>query len=381
MKQTKRRLFPAIILFILVGASANCYSQATIEIYNSSSLARSEEVIEIPWHQIMKVYPAIDTMNFQVIHLKTKKQVPWQLEYRGTNQIQNLLVQVNVAAGSSLRLRLQKGKADKFAAKTYCRYVPERKDDFAWENDKIAFRMYGRALEKTPNEMAYGVDVWVKRTDRLILNERYKLGEYHIDHGDGLDYYHVGLTLGAGGNAPYANDTIWFPRNYTLWKVFDNGPLRSTFQLNYDEWEAAGQKVKVTKTISLDAGSQLNKVEASYSFSKTPDLSIAVGIIKRKEPGTVLFDEQNKLMGYWEPAHGKDGTTGVGCLFIQPVQQTLLTRDHLLGIAKIKQQESLIYYSGAAWDKATEINSAGKWFDYLKRYQQKLAQPVTVKVY
>ena len=28
------------------------------------------------------------------------------------------------------------------AAKVYGRYVPERKDDFAWENEYAAFRLY-----------------------------------------------------------------------------------------------------------------------------------------------------------------------------------------------------------------------------------------------
>ena len=32
-------------------------------------------------------------------------------------------------------------------AKVYGRYVPERKDDFAWENEYAAFRMYGPALK------------------------------------------------------------------------------------------------------------------------------------------------------------------------------------------------------------------------------------------
>lgn len=69
----------------------------------------------------------------------------------------------------------------------YGRYVPERKGDFAWENDKITFRMYGKVLESTPKEMAYGIDVWVKKTDRMVLNERYKRGHYHDDLGDGMD--------------------------------------------------------------------------------------------------------------------------------------------------------------------------------------------------
>ena len=31
--------------------------------------------------------------------------------------------------------------------KVYGRHVPERKDDFAWENEYAAFRMYGPALK------------------------------------------------------------------------------------------------------------------------------------------------------------------------------------------------------------------------------------------
>src|SRR5699024_9190524 len=126
--------------------------------------------------------------------------------------------------------------------KTYCRYVPERKDDFAWENDRIAFRAYGKALEGT-NEDAHGFDVWVKRTDQPVLNRRYKGNDYHNDHGDGLDYYHVGLTLGAGNIAPYTNDSIRYPGNYRKWKVLDNGPIRSTFQLFYDSWKVEGKDV------------------------------------------------------------------------------------------------------------------------------------------
>ncbi len=115
-------------------------------------------------------------------------------------------MQLSVKAGQTKKVLFKYGKRLALIHKTYGRYVPERKDDFAWENDKIAFRMYGKALENTPKEMAYGMDVWVKRTDRLILNERYSRGEYHIDHGDGMDYYHVGLTLGAGNMMPCIKD-------------------------------------------------------------------------------------------------------------------------------------------------------------------------------
>ncbi len=370
------------VIFLLTAlfTSIAMFGQKAIEISNPSAFSRNEEVAEIPWNKVMDVYPALDTANFKVINSTTKKELEYQLEYKGTPQIQNLLVQVNVPANGNISLILIKGKHKPFVSKTYCRYVPERKEDFAWENDKIAFRMYGKALESSPSEMAHGTDVWVKRTNRLVLNERYKRGEYHIDHGDGMDYYHVGLTLGAGDTDPYINDTIWYSRNYRQWKVLDNGPLRSTFQLSYEEWNAAGRKVTCTKTISLDAGSQLNKVLINYSTDGDQALPVVTGIIKRKESGEMLLDEKNGIMAYWEPKHGADGTTGVACVFTVPVSQMLVKDGQLLSETILQPPFSLTYYNGAAWDKAGRITSARQWFDYLATFKQKLLQPVVIKI-
>ena len=45
--------------------------------------------------------------------------------------------------------------------RVHVRFVPERKDDFAWENDLIAFRAYGPALRYFPEDS--GFDAWPKR--------------------------------------------------------------------------------------------------------------------------------------------------------------------------------------------------------------------------
>src|SRR3546814_4454501 len=131
-------------------------------------------------------------------------------------------------------------------------------DDFAWGNDKIAFRMDGKALEGTAGD-AHGIDVWVKRTSELVINKWYKSGDYHKDHGDGMDYYSVGMTLGAGDIVPFTGDTLWFPNHYRGYQVLDNGPLRSTFRLDFEQWNAGGMPVKVSKLVSLDAGSRMNR--------------------------------------------------------------------------------------------------------------------------
>lgn len=176
--------------FIIFPLALLAQEKVTISIQNNSVLERKATVVAIPWKTVEAQYPQIDTTNFIVINSVAKKQIPFQLKYCGLAAIQNLLVQFDVKAKSTLSVLIQRGKAHAFVAKTYARYFPERKDDFARENDNIAFRAYGKALENTKKD-AYSFDVWVKRTDRLILNERYKRNEYHIDHGHRMNYYHV----------------------------------------------------------------------------------------------------------------------------------------------------------------------------------------------
>jgi len=354
-------------------------TKATVSIQNNSILDRKEAVVAIKWDAVLSHFPQIDTTNFIVINSTTKKQLPYQLEHLGKTSIQNLLVQVDVKAKSTLTLLVQKGKPEKFVIKTYARYVPERKDDFAWENAKIAFRAYGKALEKEKDN-AYGFDVWVKRTNRMILNERYKLADYHVDHGDGLDYYHVGFTLGAGNMAPFVNDTIRYSGNYQQWKILDNGPLRTTFQLTYDTWNAGGIKVNATKTISLDAGSQLNHIENKYTFDDNKPLPVVVGIIRRPEAGFISLNEQQGIMGYWEPTLGKDGTTGVGAIMTTPVNTMWVDTTQLLAKTTVKNNEAIVYYTGAAWDKAGKITNAKKWFDYLNNFYHGMKNPLVVTI-
>jgi hypothetical protein len=370
---------PLFLLFLILPLGILAQTKTTVSIQNNSALERKETVVSIKWETVVSHYPQIDTTNFVVINAATKKQVPFQLEHHGLKTIQNLLVQVDVKAKSTLSLLIQKGKAETFIAKTYARFVPERKDDFAWENDQIAFRTYGKAIEKT-TEDAYGLDVWVKRTDKMILNERYKRMEYHIDHGDGMDYYHVGFSLGAGNMAPYINDTIRYSANYRQWKVFDNGPLRSSFQLTYDTWDAGGIKVRATKTISLDAGSQLNRIENVYTFEDSKPMPVVAGIIKRHENGIISLNEQQGIVGYWEPTHGEDGTTGVGSIVTTPVSNMLVGNTQILAKTAVKNNEPIVYYTGAVWDKAGKITNAKQWFEYLNTFYLQIQNPLIVNL-
>ena len=348
-----------------------------ISISNKSTLAFTSQVVELPWSAVTAAWPQIDTADF-IVTDAAGQQLVYQLEHHGEKKIRNLLVQTTIPANSTVKLFLKKGHAMPFASKTYCRYVPERKDDFAWENDKIAFRMYGKALETT-NENAYGLDVWVKRTDKLVLDTRYKLDDYHKDHGDGLDNYDVGFSLGAGNIAPFESDSVWYSKNYHRWRILDNGPLRSCFQLIYDAWIVQGDSVEATKTIQLDAGSQLNLITAHYFYSGHQPLPVVIGLVKRKKPGSFLLDEKQGIAGYWEPADSLNGTTGVGSVVPGVTRITVSDQQVLIHSATDPAGE-ISYFTGAAWDKAKEIRSSADWFRYLGELREKQLHPLIVSV-
>ncbi len=369
----------AFLAWPSISLSAQEVRGVTIRINNTATIASHQQIVSIPWKDLQKAYPAISPDSIKITKSAANKELPFQLEFRGETSVQNLLFQIDVAAQSFALVHVAKGLPSSITSKTFCRYVPERKDDFAWENDKIAFRVYGKALEGT-KENANGIDVWVKRTDRLVLNDRYKLGDYHIDHGDGLDYYHVGPSLGAGNIAPFVNDSIWYPNNYRQWKVLDNGPLRSTFQLSYEAWSVAGKMATMTKTISLDAGMQLSRIELKASFDHASSMPWVVGIIRRKEPGTILLDQANSTMGYWEPVHPQNGITGVGSIFPNMKTEMKLTDTHLLAVVDIKPNSPFVYYAGAAWDKAGDVTTATAWFNHLQHLQVQWAQPLTIEL-
>ncbi|NJM78442.1 MAG: DUF4861 domain-containing protein [Flavobacterium sp.] len=242
----------------------------------------------------------------------------------------------------------------------------------------MAFRAYGKALQGT-KEDAYGYDVWVKRTDKMVINERYKIGKYHEDLGNGMDYYHVGLTLGAGNIAPYYNDSIVYSGNYQQWKVLDNGPLRTSFELVYSEWKVGNSSIKQSKIISIDAGSQLSKIENKYTLV-SDSIAAVVGIVKRKEKDVILLDETNGIIGYWEPTHPKYGTTGVGVIIPNKVENSFEKYDQLLVNVTVKNNEPFIYYTGACWDKQGDFKTAQEWFQYLNNFKKEIDQPLKISL-
>jgi len=349
-------------------------------VQNTTAVNRAKEVVSIDMASMGNKKTAADSLT--VINAQTGEEVPSQAALG--NGKTELLVQAGTAINSSAFYFIKNQKPKAVEPKVYGRFVPERKDDFTWENDCIAFRMYGPALEETV--VSSGIDVWVKRTQRMVIDKWYKEDNYHQDNGEGMDGYGVGKTLGAGGSAPLINKKLYPSRHFATYKVLEKGPLRFSFQLIYKAWKAGDIEVKETKTITLEAGSFMNKMESTYSFA-TDELPVAVGVGIMPSKGEVWNETQDyTAFGYQQ--QDESGNTRIGVVVPQPcVQMQLPTEpdsyknlgNHLL-LTKTMKDKTFTYYQGASWDKEGTFKTFADWQQYLRNKITILKNPLKIKV-
>lgn len=255
--------------------------------------------------------------------------------------------------------------------KVYGRYVPERKDDFAWENEYAAFRMYGPALR--PENPSNGVDLWLKSSPELVVDSFYYrehvLGlPYHINYGKGLDCYKVGHTCGCGGLVVVANDTTWIGGAYDRWEILEQTPDKFVFRLEYDSLLVAGHILHESITITAEAGQQQNKAEVVLTGDYSGEMLVGGGIylhdtvdyyLTTPEVGYVFYEEDalsDKTAAKMNYEYNGSTTQGRVQISVKTPGATLTEiRDgNLIAVRPYELGDTLTYYFGATWSEWSE---------------------------
>lgn len=371
------------ILSLLAATGLASCSPKTLQVIveNPIPADRSSELVEI---DAKKVKSKLNSEIF-IIKNAREEEVAYQVTSDG-----KLIFPAGTAAGETAAFRIEKGTPAAFKPLSYTRFIPERKDDFAWENDRVAFRVYGPALMPVDGP-SNGIDIWYKRTPVLIIDKWYKddlagRASYHEDHGEGLDDYKVGRTLGAGGMAPYVNGRLWLNQNYETQEILDNGPLRTTFRLTYKDLETDGSRISESRIISLDAGSQLSRVTQAYGTEHP--IEVAAGIVTRPGSGVADVSDDKTFLIYNEPKTGK--ASGVYVALLRPegweevsgdtyTTEKGETHSHTLAITRYTPGKPVTYYTGYGWEKYGFENRHA-FEAYLREYVQKLKNPLKVKI-
>lgn len=363
----------------------------TVTASNKLQLARSSQTIELTAAQLAP----LGEKNLSKIHVRDAagKELICQAvdtDYDALHQPDLVIFQTDFAPNETKTFTVQAGAKQEFRPeqyKAFGRFARERFDDFAWENDRIAHRTYGKALETWEGEplTSSTIDIWSKRTDRLVINEWYLADNYHADEGDGADFYSAGPSRGDGGNGLWAADRLWTSRNFVNSRVLANGPIRVLFELEYAPFEVNGISVSEVKRVSLDAGQQLDHYQSSYKIYSRPDrppvmLTNAIGL--KKTDGEKL--ELNAAQGWitkWEPMEKKAGQQGLAIVF-DPAMFLKQTDDKLnqLIITKVSGNNTVSYWAGFCWDKAGHLADQTAWNKYVDEFARGIASPIVVSV-
>jgi hypothetical protein len=204
------------------------------------------------------------------------------------------------------------------------------------------------------------------------------MGSYHEDTGEGLDNFHVGVSRGAGGTAVKVNDEYYFSKNFINWRTITTGPIRTSFQLEYADWDAGGNVIKESKTISLDYGSNLSRFETTIEGIDR----VSVGLTLHDLKGKVNANPKNGWMSHWEP-HG-DSELGTAVLaspdnFLGYEEYTTDAKDLSNAYAHLKvNNNKVVYYAGFGWKKSGQFDNNEDWEKFLNEFAHKLSNPLKI---
>lgn len=401
------------LLLAVLGLTANANAQQKIKvtITNPANVVRLNEIVELDTKSIAK---KLGTDKF-IITDANENELANQMTNDGKT-----IFQASVASKGKSIYYVKAGTPQNYKKQTTGRLFTERGDEFGWENDRVAYRIYGHGG-------AVGYDLFNKSTDELMLDYWYASEQnkemrsvskqlhdrgyhdladqvynaycYHIDHGKGMDCYTVGPTLGAGANALVNTDgSLCMPKCYSKYEILDNGPLRFTVKLTYPEIEYNGKKVVETRIITLDAGSQFCKVSVSYE-GLTGKVNIASGVvIHEQNPTAYVLSKDNGYLGYEDLGDAsvynkkyKDelarqmGKIYVGTIYADKLSEAKyqerkngISTGHILAIAPYNTNYT--YYFGTAWSKNPNwgVKSIAEWEALLSSTAEKIKKPLKV---
>jgi hypothetical protein len=395
------------ILLLALASGSTCVAGAaerlTVAVSHTLELARPSETIVVPWSQVSDALPGA-LLQKLVVKDKAGHVLPYQVTNINPTAKDplnkgvaygELIFQHSFKAGEkSATFTVEKSEqvAPVFPSKVSARYVPERLDDFAWENDKIGHRTYGPALgaPAAPGSgkevlETSGLDIWFKRVDYPIVDRWYNKGHdhYHHDEGEGMDMYNVGKTRGAGGTGVWDGSKLYAARNYSGWKVIANGPIRAIFELSYDAYDAAGVKVSEVRRFTVDAGHNLDQIDTTFTFAGPAQLTAAVGLNKtptdkgQNPKITVLETRADPSLVQWLTQEKNDA---IGIAVIVPGAEPVYASDegNLLMLAPVTSGQPLRYFVGAGWARAGEFKSQQDWQKYVAAEAARVKSPIKV---
>ncbi|HLX71749.1 MAG TPA: DUF4861 family protein [Verrucomicrobiae bacterium] len=377
------KIVPALLI-VSLPTLASAADHVSVKATNKLQVPRASQTIEISGKDLEPL-----STNLNLIHVKDSngKEVLCQAVDTDFNELHTpsvVIFQTDFAPGETKSFTLTAGKKRTYKLedfKAYGRFVRERFDDFAWENDLIAHRTFGTGLITWKGEplTSSSIDIWSKRVSGMVIDKWYMVDNYHVDTGEGCDDYTSGATRGDGGSGLWVNDQLVVPINFMNSRVLAAGPIRVLFELDFPAFDAGETKINETLRVSLDAGSQLDHYVAMFKGGSGP-MTAAVGLKKVRGEQKDFIAEQGTLTS-WEPMEKKMGMQGVAAIVdTKTLQKQAEDKDNNLLLVKTDANGTISYWAGFAWDRVGKITDQDAWKKYVGDFAKGLASPIEVSV-
>ncbi|MGK7394359.1 MAG: DUF4861 domain-containing protein [Candidatus Cyclobacteriaceae bacterium M3_2C_046] len=425
-----------LLIFLVMGFCAfACQNESEpdapqILLQNNSDLEYTDAPVTISFQEIQDFFPDISSQQFPLLMDSTGQIIPSQtddLDFNGIWDEYAFVYSVPANAQVTLNLKLvpvdsvpvfpprtnvnfgvRKSESEtvkpvtsfNLAANQIKRggYNPYQMDGVAWENDKIGFRHYfdGRNTR----------DLFGKLTETMVLDTvgisdtGEAIDDYHVMEPWGRDVLSVGTSLGAGGLGVKING-----QTYRLgigltdsvnnikesrYRLINEGPVRSLFQLVFEDWQVGQQILDVAEVVSIWAGQ--NYYQNQITLTEAPGKqTLVVGLVNSNNDRPLMVLEENPgliaLATHDKQTYEKEFYLGLALILPKdhyqgydtaPDQGEGITTSYNALIA-LDNQNSFTFYTLAGWGMSDERFKDRNYFEsYVRESIQKLNQPLQV---
>lgn len=248
-------------------------------------------------------------------------------------------------------------------------YVPERMDDFCWENPYCGMRTYGpKVAQPRPageGLVSSGIDVFSKGTREVVMVETIRRAlkggpSYHTPNGRCFDTYKVSVGSGCGGVVRLLADGTWQRSgNWMRQRVLEKTRHRAVFELEYDAYTLRGTVTAGTPFVRFD----VEPKGAGAGGFWGPGLDVSV---KRGHGGLKRVDAAAGYAANYEP---KEANGTMSAVVLDPAcGPAMAVYDETGCLCLLAPHGKITFYAGAAWAGAGAFPTAESWFAYVAEF-------------
>lgn len=251
------------------------------------------------------------------------------------------------------------------------------------ENDKVAFRAFFDARN--------GKDIYGKIVDTPVLECIGVGASWHELQPWGMDVFHTGNSLGAGGLAVEEKGAInrLGDADTTTFEVLYKGALSAAFRLHFSGWDVAASKGSGSETLSVTKGKFYYQNEIVLRLAGLQHL---VAGIANFGTNKVVYKKHNpafsSLSIYGPQAEGTGTRLGVAILFpsnkyvkhgTANVASSIPNTSYVTLKPSLTGKTTLCFF--ACWEKTdSRFSQEQGFYDYLQTTAEALAAPLQVKI-